>query len=400
MARLVCNWALACLLGIGVIAPPQVHGDEAHEVLIRARHLYSADGRWGEPGDVLVRDGKIVAVDVELAAPATARVVEVDSLMPGMVNVVSNAGISGGDAEVSREIAPDFDAYRGLDFDDRAFAEALDEGVTTLQILPGTESVFCGLACIVKTAGEPTSRLLNRSGSLVLAVCSDPTSRNRSRSRPDSIYVRQPTNRMGVVWIVRSTVHRLRQGTPLESLDAGAAAIMQEALAGERPVISVSRTDFDIRSALDLGDEFGFKPVIYGGDEVYRIVDELKQRQAELVYTALGNATVSLRGQEGTELRWNVPGQLAEADIPFCLAGSSLLDQARFAVRFGLEPQQALAAITRRPAEVIGQAERIGTITVGKDADLAALTGDPLRPTSAVIWTMVSGKIHGNYENQ
>jgi len=317
-----------------------------------------------------------------------------------MVNVVSNAGISGGDAEVSREIAPDFDAYRGLDFDDRAFAEALDEGVTTLQILPGTESVFCGLACIVKTAGEPTSRLLNRSGSLVLAVCSDPTSHNRSRSRPDSIYVRQPTNRMGVVWIVRSTLHRLREGTPRESLDAGAAAIMQEALAGERPVISVSRTDFDIRSALDLGDEFGFKPVIYGGDEVYRIVDEFKQRQAELVYTALGNATVSLRGQEGTELRWNVPGQLAEADIPFCLAGSSLLDQARFAVRFGLEPQQALAAITRRPAEMIGQAERIGTITVGKDADLAALTGDPLRPTAAVIWTMVSGKIHGNYENQ
>jgi imidazolonepropionase-like amidohydrolase len=85
-----------------------------------------------------------------------------------------------------------------------------------------------------------------------------------------------------------------------------------------------------------------------------------------------------------------------ETETDFCLAGDALLDQARFAVRFGLEPQRALEAITIGPAKMLGQAEHIGSLTEGKHADLVALSGDPLKPTSAVSWTMVNGKIYGN----
>ena len=237
---------------------------------------------------------------------------------------------------------------------------------------------------------------MNPASGLVLAICSDPTSRNRSRTRPDSIYVRQPTNRMGVVWIVRNALHQIGNGGSLVGLDPNTSAVLADLLGGKRSAISVSRTDFDIRSALDLGDEFGFRPVIYGGDEVYRILDEFKERDGKLVFNALTASTGTLSGSEGTELRWNVPGKLHEADIEFCLAGRELLEQARFAVRFGLDSKIALQAITSRPAEFIGQAERIGTISVGKDADLVALNGDPLKPTSGVQWTMVNGKIYND----
>jgi hypothetical protein len=201
---------------------------------------------------------------------------------------------------------------------------------------------------------------------------------------------------MGVVWIVRSTLHQANRGDSPRGIDPDTQTLLSELLNKQRTVISVSRTDFDIRSALDLGDEFGFQPVIYGGDEVYRIVDEFKERGGKLVYTALATSTASLRGQEGTELRWNVPGKLAEEEIEFCLAGDALLDQARFAVRFGLDPKSAFASITSRPAEMIGQADRIGTISVGKDADLVGLSGHPLKPTSGVQWTMVGGKTYGS----
>ena len=378
------------------IGSGQVNVSGGDRFLIRAKHIYSANGIWGNKGEVLIYDGKIkfVGDTIDVSSPVT--IMEVDSLMPGIVDAYSSVGLSGGTSEVSREIAPEFNTYSAIDWGSRDFLEAVEEGVTTAQVIPATESVFSGLACIVKTAGEPSQRTIASSGSAVIAVSSDPTSRNRARSRPDGIYMRQPTNRMGVVWIVRSSLTRIRSGGTIDGADPTSTALLKEILNGKRKTLAVSRTDFDIRSALDLGDEFGFKPVIYGGDEVYRILDEFKKRDGQIVYTALARSAATSRGTEGTALRWNVPGKLIEADVPFCLAGDALLDQARFAFRFGLTPKQAIAAITSRPAEILGLSDRVGTIETDKDADLIALNGDPLQPTSGIAWTMVGGKIYGN----
>jgi imidazolonepropionase-like amidohydrolase len=365
-------------------------------ILIRAKHIYTTDGIWGEGGEVFISGGKIKYVGPSINIEGPLTVLEVDSLMPGIVDAYSSIGLSGGAAEVSREITPEFDTYSAIDWNSRDFVEALGEGITTAQVIPATESVFSGLACILKTAGEVNERSISISGNAVLAVCSDPTSRNRARSRPDGVYVRQPTNRMGVVWIIRSSFNRIRSGGKVDSADPISSSILREVLDGKRKSLAVSRTDYDIRSALDLGDEFGFQSTIYGGDEVYRIIDEFKKRNGAVVYTALARSASTNRGSEGTALRWNVPGKLIEAGVPFCLAGDSLLDQARFALRFGLTSKQSLAAITLRPSEMLGLSDRIGSIAAEKDADLVAFNGDPLQPTSGISWTMVDGKIYGN----
>jgi imidazolonepropionase-like amidohydrolase len=391
---------VACIMSPGPV-PVQAADVDNGRILIKANRIYTPDGLWGEPGEILVIDGKIkfVGAQVELALPA--KTIEVDAIMPGLVNAYSSAGLNSGDTEFSREVTPEFDTLSTVDFRDRAFKEALDEGVTTVQIIPGTDNVFAGLGCVVKTVDVALEeRLLSRANSLVLSICSDPASRNRSRTRPDSIYVRQPTNRMGVVWIVRSTLHRLGQGQSVLDLDESGAQVLGRFLNGELPAVSISRTDFDIRSALDIGDEFGFQPVIYGGDEVYRIIDEFKERKGRVVYTAMTTTANSLRGREGTNRRLNVPGKLAEHEVEFCLAGDNLLDQARFAVRFGLDARLALAAVTSFPAQMIGLSERVGSIAVNRDADLIAFSGDPLQPSSAIQWTMVNGKIYGDGKSQ
>lgn len=383
-----------------VIAPAVSQAEDESRTRIKAKHVHTVDGQVFSPGEVLVVDGKIAFVgnSIELSLPAEE--VEVDTLIPGLVNASTNYGLSGGEAEVSREVTPDFNTLSAVDWRSREFQEALDQGVTTAQVLPATQSVFAGFACVVKTAGPEASRVLNARQGVVLAMSSDPTSGNRSRSRPDSIYVRQPTNRMGVVWIIRNALHQSGQTTPV-GLDPDTQVVLQGITSGQYPVLNVSRADFDIRSGLDLGTDFGYLPVVYGGDEVYRMLEEFKQSGASLVYTAMtaGSTNRALRGDEGTELRWNVPGKLQEAEIPFCLAGDQLLDQAQFAVRFGLTPQQALQAVTLSAAKILNLDDEIGSITVGKEADLVALNGNPLHPTSAVTWTMVGGKIFGNDES-
>ncbi len=99
-------------------------------------------------------------------------------------------------------------------------------------------------------------------------------------------------------------------------------------------------------------------------------------------------------GPEGSEVVWNLPGLLHEAGVPFALSGGKLLEQARFAVRYGLPAEVALEAITRSPARLLGLEGRAGTVEAGRDADLVALNGDPLELTTSIQWVLVDGKVY------
>jgi imidazolonepropionase-like amidohydrolase len=358
----------------------------AEDLLIRAGKVYTMTGPPLAPGEVLVSNGKIARVGAKLSAPAGARVIDLGSgvLLPGLVDAYSNAGIAGSSAEMTREITPDYRVLSAVDWRARAFREALSEGTTCLGLAPGTDGVFAGLSCAVKTAG--TQRVLDKETGLVITMASDPATGNSSRNRPDSIYVRQPTNRMGVVWMLRSTFARAAQEKSTEP------NVVREALAGKRRIYAVSRTDYDLLSLLRLAKEFKFTPTVIGGHEAYKVRDELAAAKAAVILGPL-TTNSSLTGPESSEVVWNQPGLLHKAGIPFALSGGHLLEQARFAVRYGLPAEAALEAVTRTPARLLGLENRLGTLEAGRDADLVALNGDPLELTTTIEWILVDGKI-------
>src|SRR5262249_9778022 len=160
---------------------------------------------------------------------------------------------------------------------------------------------------------------------LVVTLASDPASGNGSRSRPDSIYNRQPTNRMGVVWILRQEFGRAKA--------ASANGVLRDAVAGKRPVVCVSRADVDIVAALRLQSEYAMRLTIAGGQEAYKLRAELAAAKVPVLLAPLSNAGGT--GPEGTELVLNLAGTLHEAGVPIALTGGKLLDQARLAARFG-----------------------------------------------------------------
>ena len=307
--------------------------------------------------------------------------------MPGLVNAYGQTGISGQETERTREVTPRLSTVDIINLKDREFVEQLAEGTTTINVCPGTDNVISGLSCAIKTSGDDEeSRIVESNTGLVIANCSDPASRNSSRSRPDSIYIRQPTNRMGVVWILRSTFHRAKTGEKETENDE----ILRKALAGEQPILAVSRTHYDIASLLRIGKEMGFKSIVVGGEESWKILDTLKDTKTQVI---LGSTRPGSQiGSERTRVSANNAGQLHQAGVEFCLSGDDLLNQARFAVRFGLEPDAALEAITSAPAKILKIDDKVGSIEVGKDADLVALNGDPLEFTSSVQWVMVNGE--------
>ena len=359
----------------------------ADELLIRARKVYTMTGPPFSPGAVLVSNSKIIQVGTKLTAPAGAKEVDLGSgvLMPGLVDAYSQLGIASGPAEMTREITPNYRVLKAVDWHSRAFREALDEGTTCLGLAPGTDGVFAGLACAVKTAGA--RRVLEPETGLIITMASDPASGNSARQRPDSIYARQPTNRMGVVWLLRSTFDQAAHQRAPE------LAVVREALAGQRRIYAVSRTSNDLLSLLRMAKEFRFTPTVIGGQEAYRIRPELAAAKVPLILSPL-TTSPSVVGPEESEVVWNQPGLLHKAGIPFALSGGHLLDQARFALRYGLPSEAALAAITCTPARLLGLESRIGTLEIGCDADLLALDGDPLELTTSILWVLVDGRTY------
>src|SRR5713101_6587548 len=159
----------------------------AEDVLVRAAKVYTMTGPPLAPGEVLISNGKIAGAGAKLTPPAGARIIDLGAgvLMPGLIDAYSHAGIAGSAEEMTREITPEYRVLNAVDWRSRAFREALADGVTTLGLAPGTDGVFAGLSCAVKTAGD--RRVLEKETGMVITMASDPIGGNQARQRPDSI---------------------------------------------------------------------------------------------------------------------------------------------------------------------------------------------------------------------
>ena len=356
----------------------------AEEIVVKAAKVYTAAGEPLAPGEVRVKNGKIIEVAKKVKVPEGAKVVDLGSgvLMPGLVDAHTSIGLDGGISESTLEITPNFRVLDAVDFSSRAFRQARADGVTTVAIVPGTDNVIAGLSAVVKTAGDCKSRVVKSDHSLVITLASDPGNGNNSRARPDSIYNRQPTNRMGVVWILREEFARAK---------AEPDSVLGKALASKLPVVCVSRTDVDIGAALRLKREYPMVLTLAGGHEAYKLKAELAAAKVPVLLAPLTSTPGT--GPEGTETVLNLAGTLHNADVAVALTGGKLLEQARLAVRFGLPRDAALAAITSMPANILGLYKRLGVIAEGRDADLVALSGDPFDLTTTIQWTMIDGVI-------
>lgn len=164
-----------------------------------------------------------------------------------------------------------------------------------------------------------------------------------------------------------------------------------------------------IRTALSLAKELGYSVILEGVHEAWLIPEELKEAQAQVILTPRSRRRPQLGKEDSTGSSIETAGILERAGVPFAVATlgnsvnldgipgrdlTSLMLEAAFAVRGGCSDDTALAAITIHPARMLGLDKRIGTIEVGKDADLVILTGPPLDYRSHVDKALVGGKVY------
>ena len=366
----------------------------AQRLAIRNVRIIPVRGEVVANGAVLIENGKIRAVGANIAIPSGTPTIDGGggTIMPGIVDANARFGLRDTANEQASEVTPGTDILLQAAPHSPDFQRALSYGITSACLSPGSANVVGGECVVVKTAGKTLRKMLVRSKVGVRAALGLDTSAGNGgffRAGSDSlanIYLRRPNSRMAAVWELRNALDKATQGSPL--------ALVRQ---GRMPLRISARIENDIRAALAIADEFQVpRLTLDEGCESYKVADLLAARHASIVLGPFYDPQAG--APEGAGPALNTPGILADSGVKVAFGSNGddpapLLHWAALAVKYGLKPQNALRALTIDAAEICGVSDRVGTLEVGKDADLLLLSSDPLELTTHIEKVLLNGQV-------
>ena len=363
-------------------------------------------------GYVELEGGKIKGVGPIEALPKGCEGPSLDvkggHIVPGFVDAHCHLGLFGdalkfeGDDgnEATNPCTPHVRAIDGVNPLDRCFQEAREGGVTTVLTGPGSANPISGQGIVIKTLGAWVDQMvLKAPATMKMALGENPKTVYNGRKET-------PTTRMGTASVIRTELARALEymdrqdkadteaGTDAPGYDPRLEALIP-VLRGELPVhIHAHRAD-DIATAVRICREYGLQFVVVHGTEGYRVTELLA---AEGVGVITGPILTDRSKPELAGLTIENPARLAKAGVEIAICTDHPVTPIQYlplcaaiAVRGGLEPEEALRAITLGGARLAGVAHRVGSLTPGKDADVVVTSGHPLEWTGSVEHVFING---------
>ena len=368
-------------------------------LLIRGGHIKPIVGEEMMKGDVLIGDdGRIAAIGEKVDAPADTPVLDAAGCLvaPGFVDAHCHIGMEeeymrweGDDVnEYSSPVTPELRAIDAINPRDEAFAEAIAGGVTTAVTGPGSANVLGGSFVAMKLYGDCVDDMIVKfPAAMKIAFGENPKGCYGQNGK------KAPVTRMAIASLLREQLFKAKKyAADVEAAerDTSKERPFDMKLEALLPVIRkeiplkthAHRTD-DIFTALRIAKEFDVNITLDHVTEGHLIVDHLvKAGKPVLVGPSLGSKSkVELR-----EKSFATAGILDKAGLEVCIITDAPVIPLNYlplcaglAVKAGMKEESAWRAITINPAHVVGIADRVGSLEVGKDADIAIFEGNPLR---------------------
>lgn len=401
---------------VSAAGAPAARSAASGATLLRGGTLLTVTRGTIENGDLLIRDGRIAAIGKGLAAPEGGRVIDASGryVMPGIVDTHSHMGVypwPGVDAnsdgnEATDPVTPFVRALDALWAEDPGFERARAGGVTTVQVLPGSANLIGGESVTVKLRpGVDAARMVFEGAprGLKMALGENPKRVYGGRTK-------SPSTRMGNLAAFREAFNAARNYQAAwaawrakKEADRGAPPdkdlkleTLVDLLEGRILAHVHSYRKDEILMFLAIADEYGFKPASFQHClEAYKIAGELKRRDIAV-------ATFAHWWGYKVEAWDGVPHNaalLARKGVRVSIHSDSgnlvqrLYTEAAVAARYGLSEEDALRSITINAASALGVDGRIGSLEVGKDADVAVFTRHPLDVYTLVEKTFIDGEL-------
>ena len=373
--------------------------------------LLNVDGTWST-GDIALENGKIAAVGVKLDHPgAEVRDVSGCYVMPGLVDAHCHIGMwedsigeGGADGnEITNPVTPELRAIDAINPYDRCFEEACAAGVTTCVTGPGSANVIGGQFVAMKTYGDSVEDMTLRFPVAMKAAFGE------NPKRCYGAREKTPETRMATAAIFRKAlldaqeyVKKIEKGEKdaekVPERDLG-KEMMAKVIRRDLPLkIHAHRAD-DILTAIRICKEFNVRFTLEHCTEGYMIPKFIKKAITEQDAGIIIGPLLTERSKiELKNLTFEAPRILWENGIEFALmTDSPVIPQqylpicAALAVREGLPETEALRCITINAAKITGIDDRVGSLELGKDADIAVFNGHPLDFRTRCTLTLVNG---------
>lgn len=389
-------------------------GTAQAQLAVKARTLYPMTGDLAPVKDAVVLcgpDGKIqrLGTAADTPIPDGWRTLQAEVVIPGIVDARTTVGLSGilnwdrrdqEQFETSAPMQPELralDAYNGRD----PLVQWVRElGVTTIHTGHAPGELVSGQTMILKTNIASLTKkedTLNPFAGVAATLGADSFSSEAKKA---------PGTRAKSVAMLRAELIKAREYQ--EKLQRAEAEkkpdrdLHLEALGAvlrkEVPFIITADRHQDIAAALRLQTEFGFKLVLDSAADAWQLLEPIKASGVPVIVHPI----MARASGEKENLTFTLPVKLQTAGIPFAFQSGYenyvpktrvVLFEAGMAAAHGLAKELALAALTIRPAEILGLSARVGSLTPGKDADLALYDGDPLEITSHCTGVVIDGKV-------
>jgi imidazolonepropionase-like amidohydrolase len=389
--------------------PPQ-----REAILIKGATLHTVPGTAIGNGQMLFRDGRIEAIGgPDANIPVPGRVVDLSGLhvYPGLINANTVLGLAELEAvRATLDVAepgpinPNARAERALNPDSELLPVARANGVLAALSVPqrGGDGLIVGTSAVIELDGWTAEDMTVKTpvGLHVfwpaLRIPDDVPDERREKlvERRDARLALLTTS-----FEQAAAYARARAANPATPIDVRWEAMIP-VLEGRLPVFAHADELMQIRHALDFAARFGLHLVIVGGADAWRIADVLAARNVPVIVARTNRSPE--RRFEGYSTPFENPGKLVAAGVKVAIAGDgtvfdapharNLPYEAAKAAAFGLSREQALASVTLAPAEILGIADRLGSLEVGKEATFIVTTGDPLDTFTEVKAAYVRGR--------
>lgn len=381
-------------------------------LLIKNGKIYTMAGEVIEKGSILIENGKIKEIGKDIVAPLDAEIIDAEGKMvtPGFIDAhchlgmwEDSIGFEGSDGnEAVDPITPHLRAIDGINPMDRTFEEAYQGGVTCAVTGPGSANVIGGQFAAIKTFGNRIDDMIIKAPIAMKIAFGE---------NPKRVYNGQnksPITRMATAAKLRETLFKAKEyaeklekakedETKKPGFDMKLEAMVM-VLRKEIPLKAHAHRADDILTAIRIAKEFDVDITLDHCTEGHLITDYLvEEGKPAIVGPSLGHRSKF----ELQNMTFETPNVLNRAGVKVAITTDSPVVPLQYlplcaglAVKSGMDEMEALKAITIYAAEIVGLSDRIGSLEVGKDADIAIFDRNPLMDVGCDAHiTIIDGKV-------
>jgi len=370
------------------------------QVAIKGETVYTMAGKPIKNGVVLTAGGKITNVGPAstVSIPSGFKVIEAKVVTPGLIDAHTVIGLAGYlnqphdqmQVERSSPMQPDLRAIDAYNAREELISWVRSLGVTTIHTGHAPLALISGQTMIAKTVGDSVDE-----ATLVPTAMIATTIGNAARGAGSKA---PGTTAKQAAMLRQMLIKAQNYGKKKEFSRDLKLEMMKKIIDREIPLLVTAHRSRDIMTAIRIAKEFNIKIVLDGVSDAHLLTKEIK----ESGFPVILHATMMRAGGDSESASMESAAKLKRAGIPVAIQSGYegyvpktrvVLFEAAVTVAYGMSFEDALATITIDAAKVIGLDKRIGSIEVGKDADIAMYDGDPFEYSTHCTGTMINGMV-------